>query len=655
MKVQLFMKYMRNTGAGEAGSAKGRTHKGALAAIMCLCVVLTMFVCSSCSGLGGSTGGDSSTLPRNQYYAVDTSKEKPSVEEQREALIACIDAFMAHGEDTFFTTLMKDDSITPEDATSTNNAYTTCSAMVHQVYLQTFGINLPSKSDGFFDYADEHLSGDEVPIYYLGAENIMVDGVMGADEFDEEGFLHLCAQTLEVGDIVSILHRDGSGHVMIVYSIDRDTDEVIVSEAVGQGYQFADDVNHTMYLADEPYGTVGIESKFGYYYRHDDIVGFAALRLINEDCSFGSFDGQSLEYRLTDAAEARLAYPDIYIEKNAAVTCDGVDRGGASFASLGDEITYTVSITNSSSATYTTPIAVSETVPEGLTVTQAGDASKTGRTLSWEIDALSPGQTVQLTYTTQVDAEATLGTLCVAQGNVAGIQSSRIETRIVRSLTSSEKQSVLTAFHDLEDTDETERDFLNSVYAQALGVDLGISNALGNRDIITLSSEEWPEQENGISVKYTEFVQSVPENVRASVLGNCYGLAIQRKANAKKDYAKRNNWNTDLNEKYESDDRARSLAHFTVTEDYTVDDYTINLDDGDILLTYSTNAGTLDERVNQAYIFFRDDENPRGALYRKTAANEFVTLTGTEMTQYLLNLVAGDNYLVLRPAQLLDR
>ena len=163
-------------------------------------------------------------------------------------------------------------------------------------------------------------------------------------------------------------------------------------------------------------------------------------------------------FTIPKSTQSRLDYPGLEIDRTVNITPYGT-------AAMGEELTYTIKISNKSNETnyvkyhtygntfYTpgnfTAVPVSETIPDGTELVRAtGDYKLDGGKLNWTLD-IPTGQTVELSYTVKVTAN--MGDTIVNDGGfVADIPSNNLSNTVGgKKLTADQ----LTALTSIADTD----------------------------------------------------------------------------------------------------------------------------------------------------------------------------------------------------------
>ena len=542
-----------------------------------------------------------------------------TIEEQRQAVISTAEAFYNQKAQLQYDSYRKNMRSTPEDATSKHTIYTVCSGFTFMTYYQSLGIDIPDTTYELLDYAEKYKNTDNVIFYYGSKSEIYKNGVLGAGSdsvtsTEKETFINSIINKVKPGDIF-VYTKDSNGHALLIKSVDTKNKKIYVTESTGKRYDYD---NHTDRI--ETNGSIVTNIDFN---KHlvPNRTRMALIRVITDGKNYRSFNGQNISYDITEAAKTRIQYPNIDIAK----IINNVSN--QSFASLEDELTYQIVIKNNGTSNYKN-INVVENIDSRLKILNAGGGSINNNQISWNISSISAGQQITLLYTVKIPLNYNLiGKIITSTGKVNGIATSKIETRIGKRLSISEKNKIKVVFDKIKEnnTAKSSRDFINILYREALGIDLGISS-LTNLSVINYDPSIKTSGENVLSVKYTNF----NEKWKNYLYSNYYGLRLAETSDSSKNYVRRNTaWN--IYPTFELNDRARNL-----TQDM--------LEDGDIILAYvGRNSATDSDLANKGFIYLNNGLHMYG-----TAIKRVSTLTGDKLKTFLNDLM-GENYIILRP------
>ena len=574
----------------------------------------------------------------NELYK-GTNAISVSVDEQRKALLETAHAYYRQGVQHQYDSYRKNLYSTPEDATSQHYTYTVCSGFTYQVYYQTFGIEIPDTTEELLDYAEKNKDNKElVPIFYKGVDNIYSEDVLGTAEVSN--YLNLSREWVDLllpGDVIIV-----TGHAFMVDSIDYDEDIVYIIESAGSRYNIEKHFDNY----DEK-GTIQYRSlshKMGVYYNRvgngDEIERLAVIRFIREDSSYTNIEDNTENYKILDSAKSRVKYPDIDIEKTVKIS-DGNEVSKQNvMVKLGGTITYEITIKNNSGYEGNSLIEnkkqavdygsfdVVENIDPRLEIIEVGNGTISNNQIKWSFSKLSAGKSVKISYVVKIPNDSSLlNEVIISTGLVDNIATSRIESLVGNSLSNEEKNKLLASYNKLENNSKFERDFINDLYLDAFGLELGLNNELTNFDIMSYNSSVMTGGNDVLSVKSTKINDT---SISKYIYNNFYGLRMEGKNLPNKNIVHASlQWNFFTTNEF--NDRARTL-----TADM--------LDDGDIVLVYLGDTSTDDEDlVNKAYIYLD------GSLKRKKSQNEFEVLDDVILEKFLRNII-GDNYVILRPS-----
>lgn len=554
-----------------------------------------------------------------------------TVEEQTEALLETANAYLRQGVQIQYDSYKKDLYSTPEDATSQHYNYTVCSGFTFSTYYHTFGIEIPYYTEALLEYAQTNKANTAVVPYYLGtSEEIFKDDVLGDTTSNVNNFVKNWIDNgiVKPGDVFVV-----TGHAMLITEIGT-SDINIIESGFESGKGRYDMTNHVDKF--ETKGSIKTNTAtkaLTVYFNKKNISELAILRFMNEEEKFLDEEGSEILYNIIPSAKSRVKYKSIDIEKVATVINGDISLKTNEYADLGDTIKYTLKITNNSEEKYENIIVTENIDSEIVSIQSNGNGTESANSITWTINEIAPSETKTIEYSVLVKKDnKNKGARLNSTGTVDNIPTSKIETYINTKFTPEEEKKILEAYNTLINGEKIERDFINEIYTQALGINLGISN-LSNNDILKYNANiKVGGTDNTLSVKTTEIIN---EDIKKYLLNNYYGLRIGD-TNVADDNIVRGILQWNVFPENELLDRARSL-------DETM------LRFGDIILTYTGETATTDTNlVDKAYIYIN------GELVRKTSATATEKLSGDELNTFLLNTI-GENYIILRPSISLER
>ena len=542
-----------------------------------------------------------------------------TVEEQQKAVVATGEAYYSQKVQIQYDSFRKNLNSTPEDATAKHTVYTVCSGFTFMTYYQALGIKIPDTTEGLLNYASKYKNTDSVIFYYGTKDEIYQKSVLGAGadsvtSTEKQNFINSIINKVQPGDIF-VYSNDSGGHAVLVKKVDTKNKKIYIMESTGNKYDYekhADQLESSGSILDNQDFTNQLKA---------NRTRMALIRFINSNSSYKDYDGKTHSYDITEAAKTRVLYPKLTIEK----TIKNVTN--QAFAAPGDELTYQLVIKNTGSTTYKN-INVVENVDYNLSITNNGGGNQNNNVITWNIASLSGGAQKTYTYTVKIPANYNLvGRVFTSTGKVNGIATSKIETRIGKRLSQAEKDKVKASFNKLKSkkTANTSREFINDVYKDALGIDLGISSST-NIGIMQFDGNLRVAGDSTLGVKYTK----LSDKWKRYLYSNYYGLRIASEPNSTNHYVRASAaWN--LYPTVEINDRAR-----VITKDM--------LEDGDIVLAYVGRSSATDTELgNKGYLYLNN------ILYMyNTSSKSFSQLSSDSLKNFLNGLV-GENYIILRP------
>ncbi len=521
----------------------------------------------------------------------------------------------------------------PEDATAQKKLYLDCSSFVNAVYYYTFGSNLLGGGKSVTtaninkEMAEQPVGADRELMYYItGAElqRIKTNSSRASELIKE------IKAALRPGDVINY-YRASTGHVILYLGGGK----IIHSTGTANAKTSKGDVDPAKsieaYGPDERvFGTVNVDdwdrfftktvtaksqndgrtSTSNNYLFADTVTAVAIFR--PTEARYGRMSGKSL----SDGAVAHYLYQGIDIEKTATVS-----RGGSSSELFysnsirpGDEVTYTVTVINTS-GTEMKALSATETVPAAMEyVSGCGDAAwfAGDRTVAMHVASLGPGQSFEFSYTLRVAAGTPGGTAVNdCETYVNGIRTNRIYNQVASAAPGTDALSGAvaaltgTAFTDAFDA-------VKAVYSK---LDAG-----GFGDLQNIASAEDVIRRFLPSNRFNPNAKSAGIAVRSLYGGYKVGSAGISDANSSLSY---DVFNT----------RVRRVM-------------STYIEDGDVIVTYS------EYRKKYECCMYLG-----GELYGLRSDGTFGMLTvssmsaGTSLQDYLDTLTAYNSFIVLRPSQ----
>ena len=335
----------------------------------------------------------------------------------------------------------------PEEATADRPLYSVCSTFCYLVYKHALG----------YDLAGSVEKCATVNLFVMKGDILVMRYVPGGELPFAEALAELRA-AVQPGDVFVVRRKDNTGHAMLfVGDVDGDGKGDIIHCTHGSGGgSFDKNKGVDKY---EPEGSIRLDDAFSTRMSEkalsaDAIAGFALLRPL----AAGAKDCAPMP-----SAIQRIKYPWLAVERT--VSC-----GYYGSPETGDELTYTLTLRNSSVGAYTVP--VKETVPVGTALKEAPGASVSGGDLSWSVP-IAAGESRTLSYTVTVTAPR--GTVITAGGgSAAGIPSNTLRNRVGGRKVDAEKLQRQTWQSAVAAESPEGVEIANSIYRHALGIDLAL-------------------------------------------------------------------------------------------------------------------------------------------------------------------------------------
>lgn len=470
-------------------------------------------------------------------------------------------------------------NILPEDITSQRVAFSECSAFIYMVYYHTLGIELPSITNEMMAYAKylyetsklENIDSINKGIisYYDNFANEKFNNIpinSTSSAIGRATFKKNALEKLDIGDI--IVYSTGTvGHALIVYDIvyddngspidalllnstttDWETDTTKLyrglsyTNAPNKGYSIGNTVIYQPTGINE--GTIQMTTLTQAIYTARNDKYFTIIRplLTNEN---GDYTGKyykgtcigsgnvanyevsvSLEdYNLNETTKSRLKYQGIEIEKT-------VDIFNNSVVGLGDELTYSIKITNNSDKAYE-DLKIVENISENITVIDYNNGIQNENTLTWDI-YLDSKTTTTISYKVKVNKNYdNLGKVITSTGTVGNINSGTIKNYVSYNLNNKEKENLVKEYNKLKEK-YNGIDLINKVYENAFGINLELSKFEFSK-MLTLKNTYY--QENSIILnKDYEYSKYILNNYYNALYKNSLGDYLIR-------YYENVNWN----------------------------------------------------------------------------------------------------------------
>lgn len=561
------------------------------------------------------------------------------MEEMRNAVLEIMQSYYRKGVAVQYDSYRRNTHFLPEDATPQSYIYTVCSGYPNMVYYQAFGVYVSPYTDYMGNNAKRYQDNpDVIPFFVDGTENANSINGIGASTADIDSVIDRLKPNIKVGDIFVVRQEGGYGHAMIFGELDENG-EPYIYESGGRRYDIE---AHT-----ENFETKGSLAKVTfrkilerYIKSAHRVERVAIIRFINSNNKYitRQWNAEIENHNgLTDSAKSRLKYPGMDINKTSNIINDN-NNNTRNSVTPGDIIEYKIEIKNNSTKNYNN-LVVSEVLDENVELIDKNEYNISNREITFNIDSIPAGESKEITYKVKVkDILNVLGKYIVSTGFVDKIKNRTINLYVTESLNKTEQNKLLEKYEEIKDSSsKKDIDFLIDLYEQSLNLDISFLSGKTFKQLVTHNGC------NDSSCKV--YVQD--DKTKEITLGNYYNIrlgaaTINDDGNIIDDI----NTTTDLEIKavygwyiYNIDDLT------TRPRELVVSDFEI----GDIILARKE---TSDEMYDKAYIYIGD-----GKLIRKlsTVTEYSDGSNGKSTMQAILNSFNEDNYIVLRPAMLINR
>lgn len=554
--------------------------------------------------------------------------------------------------------------VSPEEATSQDIQYNVCAAYTYGVYNEAFGSRYLEDVETFPRY---NYDISNVARAYYDAENPR-DGtylIWYANTTDNINYIYNDAYNFS--DFVNLIHPGDlfvfSGHALIAYDVatnpNTNKKDVLILNSTGHSKNASRIGSETSYLYYDELGrvannTLEIASEGAVKWRWlSDITQFVdsktgKMSCTKEECAVvrvfykGANDEAIFNYSIDPVKYKnslfRTIYRGIYVEKT-------VNINDNNSVYLGDELTYTIKITNMSSSTsatsYNNKFYIEETIGdmvEYLSSTQNGTYADNH--ITWAIDNLDAGKSISLKYTVRIKNDITninkmiaaIGKVYSDNNDIGYITTGTVSNKIVgKSFNTTETyQNCYTA-----NASKKGLEMINSVYQCATGIDFNFTNF--NFDAIFTKKENKTSKATNNTLLFNSNI-NFPNDVFAKmILNHYYAGLVQYKING---------------------ETLLHLPRWSLLDSYprakTIN--AMDFQDGDVLIYYVDTSKTYDNTISNnkytdesgiyAYIYINgkfQGKNGTGATQRNDFTYDYY---GDEINQKLYIKYKNDDVLV---------
>ena len=584
-------------------------------------------------------------LNSKKTYSIETT-----IEEQRNAILATANAYYNKGEYIQYDSFRVQHYFSPEQATKQHTVFTVCNQFVFQIYNQALGMEIPDTTETTMEYAKKYKDNKELILYYFdNAEDIYSDDWLGNSVSNVENLVNNLEKELEIGDVINIRRDNNTGHAMIY--IGKENGELYLLESGGTRYNTSSHIDII-----EKNGSIIktlLKDKLQEMYeakgKTSQINNFEIIRYIIDGKTYINSNYEKISYNgITEAAKTRLEYPGIDIDKTYKIN-NPLSTSSESQVNLGGTITYTIKIKNNSSNNYNN-IDIIENISPKVNLLSSENKIINDSTVKWNNVTIKANEEKEFSYTVKVPYDKSLlGEYVESTGKVLEIDTTNIAIKINNSLTTEQKNKIVESYNNFKDNPNTtnwnnETDFINTIYKNALGE---VGESLINKTVYNKVIGDYVQPTFGnCSSTNCAINLTSNTNLKNAILNNYYGIRLVNSTNEAKDsnnllvYAWRL-WNFDVkNNRSEYNETAREIK-------------LNDLEIGDIILSKSETNSIMYDKV---YLYLGNN-----LLARYVANNNNYTLieysdgkNGRSTIDTMLNIFIGNNYVILRPALLLE-
>ncbi len=403
----------------------------------------------------------------------------------------------------------------PAEATTQDMQYSVCSRYTANVYKNAFGITLPANTNKLMKFVDANYNNSNYKKYIIAYHDCVTNekGKGSCNTMTEANYNKLIG-SLKPGDVLVYTSGElssGSGHALIIYDTFVNSDgknDAYVLNSTGGGtiltraqgtnrlfYNYRRNSDSYIQNIDKSIkeGTIKFKRfraddrfKFNtntYGFKDNTEYRVAIIRFV-VDNKYPVFDTSTFaitEEKTLDVTKSngylRTKYSDLSISKT-------VSAGDNDVVIPGEELTYTLKITNNSSKAYG-KFYIEETITDSsyTTITEATGGTISGNKINYEVDSLGAGKTKTFTYKVKVTDDVTklnktitsVGKFSNTSDFTLSLTTGTVKNKIDNKLTEEEKTSIINAYNNLKST-KTGLDLINETYKQALDIDLDLNN-----------------------------------------------------------------------------------------------------------------------------------------------------------------------------------
>ncbi len=481
----------------------------------------------------------------------------------------------------------------PEDATRQYHRYFVCSHFVSNVFYEAF---VDSNGNHYLLRDGEgNIARITKKMYRLAVEGdsmynpeVAVDLIINSGQITEEDKQRVLNE-LEPGDLIVYSNSNG-GHAGIYVG------NGLVYESTHSKYN----VSEKKDSKDTTVGRRNVET-----FININLKYLAILRPLNEIKKQG--------YQISSDTLKRMEYPDLMVEKIASTEqYDSVNPG--------DQITYSIILTNKSKTEDYSGIKVTDNIPsntEFVSIDSLG-TNKSGA-LSWNV-SVGKEKSVTLKYTVKVKNTDSLNGKTISNSNtiVNGIKINIIQTKVNHTLTKEEQTKISNLASNKGKNYSSTEAFLNEVYPNANFKSVGeMVEMFFTSSKTNITKVKYGEKKNNKTVYQLKKLNSIDSSFANMFVDGLWGGFYT------------------IGQTKETNDDGRGV--YFDSKSFMIGDVLILCDEG-----YQTD------------IYVAGEKN----LYLYLAENKFATvdngklriIEGDEGARLIDSLIAQDAFIVLRPS-----
>lgn len=565
----------------------------------------------------------------------------------------------------------------PEEATSQDNNYSVCAAFTYSVYTEGFGMNATDENDSIKFPRYNYDISDTANAYYTEGKNLNGNFLVYYENTKQNkryiyGDKNKSTKTNDLETLINYVQPGDlfvySGHALIAYDVltnpktNKKDVLIINSTPTGQIYSRIAGTSR-LYYNDSPtsYNVNGIFKKINegtikvlWLSEMKQFVKNGVLDCSKDECAvvriFYNKNGTAVfNFNINktkyNKAKLRTEYRGLHIEKT-------VSTGDRDSVYLGNELTYTIKITNKSNTVIGkekkyASFKISETVDSSVKYISSNNSGtyKNGK-VEWTISELDVGKSVTLTYKVSVKNDlnniyktiSSIGKFYSSSNSAVYINTGNVENKIIPKV--NDKTNDYKTCYKTH-SGKYGRNLINDIYKCVWGTDYKF-NQLDLANMFNKSGDT----RNNVKVTLNTNASSESKLFQQMILNSYYGGTVIGSEN------------TYLLPRF-SDKRARTInsSHFK---------------DGDLLIYSISNSKYTSEKGIYSYIYidgkfvgtktsyqrpsftydYYNSSNCNSCTYKDNLYASYGTITKDVNDMKFINyqtLYDKDYYVILRP------